>query len=140
MEPAFLELDNPTKPVTEELPEQPPLTPEEVRSEPGHAESLPVDQSRPGSSPCLEKGERSSASQYPEEGTSAVPIPVPESSAEAAGPEIPEAPRRSARKRKRQGYYKLQRASCKVRRLSKERTGITGIFGPNMFVIYDDYV
>ena len=107
LEPAFLELDNPHEPVVEEHPEQPPLHPEEVRSDPGHVESPGPGRSRSGSSPCLETGERSSASQYPEEGASAAPPPVPESGAGAVGPEIPAAPTRSARKRKRQGYYKL---------------------------------
>ena len=108
LEPAYLERDNPTTvPDTEELPEQPPLTPEEVRSEQGHVESQPEDRSRPSSSPCLETGERSSASQYPEQGPSAGPSSVPVSNEGAEGQEIPEPPRRSARKRKRQGYYKL---------------------------------
>ena len=115
LEPAYVELDNPTRPVTEEPPEQPLPSQEEVRSESGHAESsppvghgqVPVDRSRSESSPCLETGEPSSARQYPEEGTSAVPKSGPESSQEAGDPEISPAPRRSARARKRQGYYKL---------------------------------
>ena len=115
LEPAFLEQGNPTKPVTEETPEQPLPNQEEVRSESGHAESSPsseldpalVDRSRSGSSPCLETGEPSSAREYPEGGTSAVPNSGPVSRQEEGDSEISPPPRRSARARKRQGYYKL---------------------------------
>ena len=115
LEPAYLELGNPTVPVAEEAPELPLPGQEEVRSDTGHAESspssgldaVPVNRSRSVSSPCLETGEQGSASQYPEEGTSAVPESVPVNPEEASRSEIPPPPRRSTRERKRQGYYKL---------------------------------
>jgi len=115
LEPAYLELGNPTVPVAEEAPELPLPSQEEVRSDTGHAESspssgldaVPVNRSRSVSSPCLETGEQGSASQYPDEGTSAVPESVPVPTEEASSSEIPPPPRRSTRERKRQGYYKL---------------------------------
>ena len=111
LEPAYLELGNPTVPVAEEAPELPLPVQEEVRSDTGQAESspssgqgqVPVNRSRS----CLETGEQGSASQYPEEGTSAVPESVPVTPEEASRSEIPPPPRRSTRERKRQGYYKL---------------------------------